>query len=101
MLRKEEVGARNPVSINLSEHHQLCWLETLCNQRLFLASSGDLKLAALQYVARLRVRLDLHRGAPFLGSLTRSFSLLTQLLCCCETLQISCPTLRCRLSCWS
>ena len=66
MLRKGMLGAQNPEFINLSEHLRSCWQRLRDSSLPLLDGSGSpSKLAAPQYVARLGVRLDLHRMAPF------------------------------------
>jgi len=59
-----------------------------------------LELAAPQCVARFCVRLNLHRLAPF-RRFCAARLLSALLLYCLGSPRISCPTMRCRLSCSS
>jgi hypothetical protein len=74
----------------------------LYESHLLLYSLGKISyLGAPQYVASLHVRLDLHRDCSFPG-IFLARSVLPALLGPSETsLNLSCPTARCRLSCSS
>src|SRR5579862_995778 len=97
--RSRGPGWTNPVSIHLFEHP--CRFEERSFLPIWSLRHGILrvlKLAAPKHVSGFRVRLDLHRNAPFLEF---SPSCFTSGVSEHENPQIRCPTSRFQLSCSS